>query len=209
MNELSRRELLRAASIYGGALWTTIHLPRPAAAKAAATSETFASLSAAESKILAAIAARILPSDESPGAQEAGCIHFIDKALAHEDAAALPLVQFGCAGIEAVAQTRFAAAWTALSAEQQDTVLVALETGTARGWPEGPIPSPLFFETLRVLTLIGFLADPKHGGNRDFAGWKLVGYPGPRHAGGGYTPDQMLGKAPIPAVWGGVLGGES
>ena len=64
---------------------------------------------------------------------------------------------------------------TALPAEHQDTLLVSLEAGTARGSPEGPIPSPLFFETLRVLTVIGFLADPKHGGNRDFAGWKSIG----------------------------------
>jgi gluconate 2-dehydrogenase gamma chain len=27
----------------------------------------------------------------------------------------------------------------------------------------------------------GFFADPMYGGNRDFAGWKLVGFPGPRY----------------------------
>jgi gluconate 2-dehydrogenase gamma chain len=67
----------------------------------------------------------------------------------------------------------------------------------------------LFFETARALTVIGFVADPKHGGNRDFAGWKLVGDPGPRHSGGGYTPEQMLVEAPIFPVWGGVVGEES
>ncbi len=51
-------------------------------------------------------------------------------------------------------------------------------------------------------TIIGFLADPKYGGNRDYVGWKLLGYPGPRHARGGYTPEQMLGKEKITAIWG-------
>jgi gluconate 2-dehydrogenase gamma chain len=209
MKELSRRELLRTASIYGGALWATIALPRPAAARAAGSSVARESLDAAEWKTLEAICARILPTDEDPGAREAGCMHFIDKSLAHEDAAALPLVKLGCAGTEAVARTRFGVAFTELSAERQDDVLAALEAGGAPGWPDAPISSPLFFETARALTVIGFLADPRHGGNREFAGWKLVGYPGPRHSGGGYTPEQMLGKAPIPTVWGGVLGEES
>ena len=28
-------------------------------------------------------------------------------------------------------------------------------------------------------TVEGFLADPMYGGNRDFVGWKLIGFPGP------------------------------
>ena len=61
---------------------------------------------------------------------------------------------------------------------------------------------PLFFETVRAHTLIGFLADPSYGGNRGHAGWRVSGYPGPRHHQGGYTPQQMLGRAPIRPVWG-------
>ncbi|MCZ6674612.1 MAG: hypothetical protein O7C75_16915 [Verrucomicrobia bacterium] len=39
------------------------------------------------------------------------------------------------------------------------------------------------------------------GGNRDYAGWKVVGYPGPRHQAGGYTPGQMVGEEPIRPIW--------
>jgi hypothetical protein len=42
------------------------------------------------------------------------------------------------------------------------------------------VPSAQFFEVVRVHTVIGFIADPVHGGNRDYTGWKLRGYPGPR-----------------------------
>ena len=38
-------------------------------------------------------------------------------------------------------------------------------------------------------------------GNRDYAGWKWVGYPGPRHSEAGYSPAQMIGKAPIHPIW--------
>ena len=56
---------------------------------------------------------------------------------------------------------------------------------------------------MRLHTIYGFLADPRYGGNRSYVGWKLMGYPGPRHHRGGYTPEQMLGKAKIEPIWGG------
>ena len=42
-------------------------------------------------------------------------------------------------------------------------------------------------------------------GNRDYIGWKVVGYPGPRHKGGGYTPEQMLGELKIKEISGGEI----
>lgn len=86
---------------------------------------------------------------------------------------------------------------TVLSAQEWKTV----EAMTARIIPSGD-GSPGARETVRTHTLLGFLSDPKYGGNRNFVGWKLTGYPGPRHVHGGYTPGQLLGKAPIRAVWG-------
>ena len=149
-----------------------------------------------------AITGRIIPTDHEPGAIEAGCVNFIDKALAHEDAQARPLYALGVAGTEQVAQRRFGQAFSKLAPAEKDLVLVALEQGDAPGWPEGPVSSVAFFATVRAHTILGFLADPKYGGNRDFAGWKVVGYPGPRHHLGGYTPDQMMGRAKIKTVWG-------
>jgi hypothetical protein len=57
-------------------------------------------------------------------------------------------------------------------------------------------------------------AEPKHRHlairvDDDDRGRARVGYPGPRHAGGGYTPERMIGEAPIRTVWGGVPGEES
>ena len=38
-----------------------------------------------------------------------------------------------------------------------------------------------FFELLLQNTQEGFFADPVYGGNRDMAGWKMIGFPGTRY----------------------------
>jgi len=198
---LSRRDFLVRGSLYGGGLWVAASLPRPKALRAAQASTEPAVLSAHEWKTVDAICARIIPTDHEPGAREADCVNFIDKALANEDAQALPLYQQGLKGTDAVSQARFDAKFALLDAAKQDAVLGGLESGEAPGWPDGSEPAPVFFETVRIHTVIGFLADPKYGGNRGYAGWRVAGYPGPRHHLGGYSPEQMLGEAPIQPVW--------
>jgi gluconate 2-dehydrogenase gamma chain len=63
-----------------------------------------------------------------------------------------------------------------LSAAKQDEVIAALEAGKATGftWPS----AQAFFNTVRTHTMEGMFADPVYGGNKDFAGWVLVGFPG-------------------------------
>ena len=54
--------------------------------------------------------------------------------------------------------------------------ITALEGGKATGftWPS----AQAFFNTVRTHTMEGMFADPVYGGNKDFAGWVLVGFPG-------------------------------
>ena len=194
---LSRRDLLTRGALFGGSLVAALHLPRPRALAAAAASQAPEVLSPQEWKTVEAIAARLIPTDHEPGAREAGCVNFIDKALAHEDAAQRPTYVAGLRGIDAVARRVGSAPFAALVPAQQDRVLASLEDGDAPGWPAGEVGAQEFFAAIWLHTLWGFLADPKYGGNRDFAGWKVIGYPGPRHARGGYTPEQMAGRAAI------------
>lgn len=201
-SQLTRRDFLCHTTLYGGGIWIALQIPRPNAARAAAESEQPAVLTPTEWATIEAITGRIIPTDAEPGAIEARCVNFIDKALANEDAQARPLYALGVVGADAAAQRRFGRPFLKLAPAEQDELLVLLEEGRAPGWPDGPVSSPAFFATVRAHTIIGFLADPKYGGNHAFAGWKLVGYPGPRHHVGGYTPDQMLGRAKIKSVWG-------
>lgn len=199
---INRREFVRRGSLYGAGILIGLNTPRPKAAQAAAESVKPAILTEHEWETLDALTGRIIPADEDPGAREANCVNFIDKALAHEDAAALPLYQGGLAALDGVAMARFETRFVGLESAQQDEILAALERGTAKEWAlSKELPSPMFFETVRVHTIVGFLADPSYGGNRDFSGWKVAGYPGPRHRRGGYTPEQVEGQAPIVPVW--------
>lgn len=199
--KISRRALLRDGTLVGSGLWLATRVPLPRAARAAAESSEPLVLSPAEWKTLEAITARIIPSDAEPGAREAGCTNFIDKALANEESAARPLYRTGLAGVDVVSQARYERAFGELSGAQQDVVLESLEKSAAKDWPGAAGPSPVFFETVRAHTILAFLADPKYGGNRDFAGWRVSGYPGPRHRRGGYTPEQVSGAAPVRPIW--------
>jgi gluconate 2-dehydrogenase gamma chain len=179
-----------------------IQLPRPRALAAAAASSQPDVLSAQEWATVDAIAARLIPTDHEPGAREAGCVNFIDKALANEDAAARPVYTAGLRGVDAVARTQAGAAFVELDAEAQDAALRSIEDGKATGWPKGNVGSADFFAQIWMHTLWGFLADPSYGGNRDFGGWRVLAYPGGRHRLGGYTPAMLAGEAPVESVWG-------
>lgn len=202
MKKISRRHFMTRTGLYGAGVLVGLQIPRPNAARAAAESSAPEVLSASEWRVLEAITIRILPTDHEPGAREANCVNFIDKALVHEDAAALPLYRGGLAATEGVAEARFGRSFPELDAAEQDAILADLEAGTAKEWGlADQLPSALFFESVRIHTIVGFLADPAYGGNRNFAGWRVAGYPGPRHRRGGYTPEQVEGKAKIVPVW--------
>ena len=196
--KISRRELFRQTALYGGSALVALHLPR--ALRAAQESTAPLVLSAEQWQTVEAITGRIIPTDADQGAIEAGCVNFIDKALANEDSELRPQYDEGLRRLAGLAQRRYGKGFADLEPAQQDEILVSLEDGN--GWTDGGVSSTEFFETVRVHTIYGFLADPRYGGNLDYAGWKLMRYPGPRHPVGGYTPELMLGEAKIEAIWG-------
>lgn len=151
-----------------------------------------------EARALDAIAGRIIPGDaESPGAREAGATTYIDQALAgfHRDLQTFYRRALGRLDAECVAA--HGAPFAELPEETQDAVLAGLEaSGTADqgeselrmvSWEEEDLLST-FFEIAREHVLQGTFCDPAYGGNRDLAGWRMVGFPGTHW---GYTPEQM------------------
>ena len=87
------------------------------------------------------------------------------------------------------ARKTYSASFVKLDAARQDEVIMALEHNKATEftWPS----APAFFNTLRTHTMEGMFADPIYGGNKDFAGWRLVGFPGAHPA---FTPADMQSK---------------
>ena len=112
-----------------------------------------------------AMAAQIIPTDETPGAREARVINFIDRALATFAKNEQGRYTKGIGELQAQSSQMFPGStrFSALTSEQQIKVLTAMEK------------TP-FFNTVRTHTIIGFFASPVHGGNQDKIGWKLIGY---------------------------------
>jgi gluconate 2-dehydrogenase gamma chain len=146
-----------------------------------------------EFKVVQAIAGRIMPATDTPGAIEAGSAEYIDIALAAPYRPSLSRYQRGIAELEKYCNATFNKSFTALDAHQQDELLENLESGKIKDIADGP----QFFELVRRHVMEGFFCEPHYGGNRDMVGWKLVNFPGQQY---GY-PDAYNNKViDIPPV---------
>lgn len=132
------------------------------------------SLSAEEADILAAIAERIFPTTETPGAVEIGAVNYIDIALAGDYAPLRPLYSQGLRAVNRHSRAKFDKKYSELSAAQQDAVLSDFEAGAVEGFKS----AAEFFETVRYHVLEGVFCEPQYGGNKEMIGWRLVNFPG-------------------------------
>lgn len=152
--------------------------------------------------------ARIIPSDDGPGAREAGAVRFLDRYLsgviyakpdgsgfrepAGADAEAWrqriealrTQYEDGIEDLDRRSREQYGEEFRALSPEQQDRVLAEVEQagqrGEAAGLQEPATEAGLDFFALLVLhTRQGFYSDPVYGGNADHVGWRHLGFPGP------------------------------
>jgi gluconate 2-dehydrogenase gamma chain len=196
---ISRRELLKRAGWVGAAsaiipaaaVVTSPADPAVAQAPAAAATAALArepleTLTAAESDVLEAICARLIPTDANgPGAAEARAAHYIDRALGGALRASRQAYASGLAALDRYANTSHGAGFAKLPSAEQDLVLQAVASGAATGFPNGSIG---FFNLVRTHTIEGTFSDPYYGGNAGFVGWDLLGYPGVRTV---VTPDEQ------------------
>lgn len=168
LHDASRRRFLRSAGAAAGGAWLAGMLPAlcsaaEAAAAAHSAGSAFMHLAIAEAAGLEAIAARIIPSDGTPGAREAGVIHFIDQSLGTFMADAAPELRAGLASLEALAgEAHGERVFAELDAAAQDALLARIE-------------DTAFFGLVHFLTIGGMFALPAYGGNRDHLGWQLLG----------------------------------
>jgi gluconate 2-dehydrogenase gamma chain len=124
-----------------------------------------------------AFAERLMPgAPGKPGATDAGVLNYIDLALAGAYADQQDFYRRGLAALDAHCRATYGKPFAQLTAAQQDETITALEGGKATGftWPS----AQAFFNTVRTHTMEGMFADPVYGGNKDFAGWVLIGFPG-------------------------------
>jgi gluconate 2-dehydrogenase gamma chain len=131
-------------------------------------------LNATEERILAAIAERIFPTTDTPGAAEIGAADYIRIALAGDYARLLPVYRRGLRAVARHAEAKFATEFLGLSDDQKDLVLKDFESGAVRKFRA----AAEFFEIVRCHVLEGIFCEPHYGGNKNMLGWRLVDFPG-------------------------------
>ena len=150
--------------------------------------EPLAFFTGAEAAIAAAVMARIFPSDENkPGAPEAGTVFYLDRALAGAELHLQGAYRAGLQRLERICRSRYGNGFADCGEAGQDALVGAMADGTLDAFGDAPTALE-FFEMLRAHTIEGLFADPVHGGNRDFVGWKLLGYQGPQP---GYSHEEQ------------------
>ena len=167
----NRRAFLRAA-VAAGAAWSAADLLAVEDALAWSADQAtgqgrggFTVLAAADADVLDALASRIIPSvDGRPGAHEAGVVFFIDKALATFNSGQKKMYADGVQDLNRRAARKWkgSASFARLTPAQQDELLREIEK------------TP-FFQAARFDTIVGTFALPTWGGNRDYAGWHMLG----------------------------------
>jgi hypothetical protein len=170
--EILRRSLLvnsfkGLGSAWVASRWAGILAAQEHVQKAAASGQpaAFGFFSPEQAVEIEAVAAQIIPTDDTPGAREAHVIHFIDRALVTFERDEQHVYAQGLRELQAKTKELFPSAgkFSALKSAEQIQVLTAVEKSR-------------FFTTVRNHAVIGFFASPVHGGNFNKAGWKLIGY---------------------------------
>jgi gluconate 2-dehydrogenase gamma chain len=199
-----RRAFLIGAAVGAGAAAGLVpdaiaqtHPPHPAADSAATTAQAHAHgpgygafFNDDDTATVAAFTERLMPgAPGKPGAKDAGVLNYIDLALSGAYADQQDFYRRGLAALDGYCRKTYNAPFAKLDAAKQDEVLGALEQGKASGftWPT----QQAFFNTLRTHTMEGMFADPIYGGNKDFAGWRLIGFPGAQPV---FSPEDMASK---------------
>ena len=180
----TRRAFLKGAVVGAGSVASAGLLPdasaqtveqHPDAHAGGAGSGTF--FNAQDAATVAAFTERLMPgAPGKPGARDAGVLNYIDLALSGAYAELQEFYRRGLSQLDAYCRKTYNEPFIRLDSARQDEVITALEQGKAAGftWPD----ARAFFDTVRTHTIEGLFADPVYGGNKDFAGWRLVGFPG-------------------------------
>jgi len=200
--KLSRGGLLKRAGVLGVGATAVGALANAAPAQAEVERvvlierEALESLTAEQMATVDAICARLIPTDANGGgAAEARVGRYIDRQLNGGLASYTEDYSIGLAQTDAYSQKTYGAAFVALSAVQQDAILTNMQANTATGFNPS---SRTFFNIIRDHAVQGMFCDPYHGGNADFVGWDLIGYPGIK-IGAVLPADQAIGTTLKPA----------
>lgn len=165
--KLSRRKFLQAAFVAGAAAGSGIGCTR--------NSSPWRFLTVEEARTLAAACDQIIPPDEDAGAAWAGVVNYIDRQLCGPLRRLRDSYRVGIAAMNRSSRRLYGSNFALLADTRQVELLTLMEQAQAppEAWQQ--ISSSKFFGLLVNQTMQGYYGDPRHGGNRQWAGWKVVG----------------------------------
>ncbi len=132
-------------------------------------------LTDAEASLLDAICAQIIPTDQDPGAREAGCVVYIDRQLVGPHQRFAEQYRAGLASLAATCQALHGKPFEELSSAEQIKLLEKLEMGQTPKEHWKIVPSGEFFQLVCSHTMQGFYGSPRHGGNKDYVSYRMLG----------------------------------
>ncbi|HOC17738.1 MAG TPA: gluconate 2-dehydrogenase subunit 3 family protein [Vicinamibacterales bacterium] len=168
---LSRRQfiLVSALSAAASAFWSACARFQPAPA-----------FTPEERRLVEALADQVIPPDDVPGGKDAGVAEFIDRQLRGPYRRHRQAYRSGLVKIDETSRRTAGAPFAELAFDRQTALLQALEADRV---PEGiwaPGEAREFFRLVADHCLQGYYGSPRHGGNRNFASWKMLGLDTPQ-----------------------------
>ncbi|MDB5812097.1 MAG: gluconate 2-dehydrogenase [Betaproteobacteria bacterium] len=198
-----RRAFLKSA-VVGGAAAAAVNVPQPAQAQSGAqatASPGYEFLNPEEGAFVEALVDHMVPADNlTPKGTDLGLNIFIDRSLAGgwgkgdrlymqgpwkqgvpSQGYQVPLTpaelyRNGMAAANAHCVKTYKKTFDKITEAERQEFLLALQGGKIT-FENGP-PARLFFSTMYQTVMEGMFSDPMYGGNRNKAGWKLIGFPG-------------------------------
>jgi gluconate 2-dehydrogenase gamma chain len=168
---MTRREVLRQSALQAGAVWSMLGQTH-SHDRVAAPSGGLRFFIPEQATEVEAMAAQIIPADDTGGAREARVIHFIDLNLATYEKDKQAAYTGGLKILAEKSGGRF----SDLAPAKQIEVLRSMEQKQSIGVVFRADEQSDFFELVRHHTILGFFSHPQYGGNRDRIGWKLIGF---------------------------------
>lgn len=167
----SRRDLVRGSAVAAGTVGLSAFGVQARSLTPEATPITVVKvLTDAERATLQAAVNCIFPADEyGPSGVESRVDVYIESSLAGWQSGVLTMYNSGLKALDTAAGPD---GFSEIDASSQNELLSQLEAGELSEAPDG------FFQTLLEHARQGMFADPIHGGNKNFAGWDLINYPG-------------------------------
>ncbi len=131
--------------------------------------------SQSEANLLIAICEQFIPRDDEPGATDAGVIHYIDRQLKGPLARHQQAYQLGLEAFGKTCNQVFGTPFERLPFEKQSEALRLIESGRAPKELWESLSQQEFFNLVLDHAMQGFYGSPRHGGNRNYTSYRMLG----------------------------------